>query len=237
MRVRQFLPLAALMVPLVVVDAAQAQLRGNRGVTLEAFGGVALYGRFLEQRFGAPPVGERELTAGNALTLGGAVGYGLWENTSVRAEFMWSGTEFEYENDGPLVDPDGDIEDLADVNLYVASVSIQRLFGPPRMKVRPYGIAGVSANWWHVSVPSVGGPGEILAGDGETQFRWGGVGGVGLLYRAKDRLGVRLEVIRVSSRNPFDGDDAWRTATGETFDEPTHVGVTRVALGVAYRVR
>jgi outer membrane protein W len=237
MRIRQFLPLAALLVPLVVVDAAQAQKRGNRGVTLEAFGGVALYGRFLEQRIGVAPTLERELTAGNALTLGGAVGYGLWENTSVRAEFTWSGSEFEYKDDSALGDVDVDIDDLADVDVYVASVSIQRLFGPPRMKVRPYGIAGVSANWWNLGVPSVDGPGEILPVGGETQFRWGGVGGVGLLYRAKDRFGVRLEVTRLSSGNPFDGDDAWRTATGETFDEPTTAGFTRVTLGLAYLLR
>ncbi len=34
--------------------------------------------------------------------------------------------------------------------------------------------------------------------------------------------------------NPFDGDDAFRTVTGLTFDEPSTTRLTRVALALTY---
>lgn len=89
---------ATLFTLLIAPDRGRAQGKWDfrPRVTLEAYGGVSTFGRFLEQEFDD---GERELTASSALAVGGSIGIWPWAKTGVRAAFTVSPTEFEFEDD------------------------------------------------------------------------------------------------------------------------------------------
>lgn len=221
--------------------------------TLAAYGGVASYGRFVEQfaaeGFGA--VRERELSAGTGAAVGGSLGFfpSIWgiNDIAARVGFQWTTSEFEFENDDPRVpdDFDDDEAEAADFNTYTASVDVMKFLGNASGRVAPYAIAGVSGTWWSLDdgededdIDGVGTFGSVrptLDGD-DTVFRIGGIGGLGLQIRATDAFAIRLEAARYEIRNPFDGDgeDAFGISTGATFDEPNRVGVNRLSLGLTY---
>jgi hypothetical protein len=46
-------------------------------------------------------------------------------------------------------------------------------------------------------------------------------------------MGLRIEIDRATVGNPFDGDSAYRVA-GDTFDEPSTVGILRLMGGLSY---
>ncbi|HEX6940785.1 MAG TPA: hypothetical protein VF158_15320 [Longimicrobiales bacterium] len=215
---------------------AQRTRRPPRGdfpdahITVEVFGGLADYGRFLEQFASSDGfTGQREVTASTALALGAAVGAYPWEKTGVRLGFTWSPTDIEFEDDSGTDVDILDEDDLADLSVYVLSLDVIRFLLDPSERFTPYASGGITAAWWHLGDDD----GEILAVD-ETHFRWGGFGSIGLQYRATRHIGARLEVATMGLGNPFDGNNAYRTATGVTFDEPSTVRLTRITLAVTY---
>ncbi len=216
-------------------DDAAAQRRGqfpDARFTVEVFGGVADYGRFLEQYAIVDDFfGQRELTASTALALGVSVGAFAWEKTGVRLGFTWSPTELEFKDDSGIDVEVLDDDDLADLSAYVLSLDLMRFLLNPSRRFAPYASAGIAATWW--SLGDDGGLDEILSGD-DTHFRWGGMGSIGAQYRVNRNIGVRGEIATMGLGNPFDGNDAFRTATGLTFDEPSSVRLTRITLALTY---
>ncbi|HEX7117899.1 MAG TPA: hypothetical protein VF212_03880 [Longimicrobiales bacterium] len=198
--------------------------------TVEIFGGLADYGRFLEQFAGDFGLSEqREVTASTALALGASVGMFPWEKTGVRLAFTWSPTDLEFQDDSGLDIDALDEDDIADLTASVLSLDVIRFLLDPSERFTPYASGGITATWWSLDDEN----GEILSED-DTQFRWGGYGAIGLQYRATRKFGVRLEVATMGLGNPFDGKDSYRTATGITFDEPSTVRLTRIALALTY---
>jgi opacity protein-like surface antigen len=105
-----------------------------------------------------------------------------------------------------------------------------------RGRFAPYTLLGVAGGWWSLDEGEEGAQGVVLTGEDDTQFRFGGVGGLGIQVRATPRVVIRLEAAQYRLGNPFDGDDAWRLASGTTFDEPETVRISRYALGLAFSV-
>lgn len=232
---------------LTAAPPVAAQQRGEAPrFAIEAFGGASIFGRFLEQRVSDAvlPAGgpaERELNAETAVAVGGALNLRLWEKTTVRAGLTFSPTEFEFEDDSGLGGDADDAEDggLVDLNVFTAELSALGLLGPSDLRVRPYGVAGVTGTWWSLDEGEedilVDGARAVVAGaDDDTQFRVGVIGGVGVQIQAGEGFLVRLEAGTIQSRNPFDGEDAFRATGGETFDEPERVSTHRVTLSLAY---
>jgi opacity protein-like surface antigen len=208
---------------------------------VEVFGGAATFARFVEQRVTDATGGEREreLTASTALAVGGALNLRLWEKTTVRVGFTYSPTELEFEDDSGTGEGAGagaGEDGLRDLNLYAGSVSLLRLLGPADLPVRPYAVGGVAGGWWSLedTPADAATAGLIVGGDDETQFRLGALTGIGLQLRVAQQVLVRLEASRLTTRNPFDGEDALRVTAGGTFDEPETVGVNRFSLGLAW---
>ncbi|MFW6079784.1 MAG: outer membrane beta-barrel protein [Gemmatimonadota bacterium] len=233
-------------------DAADAQrdrYRGDTpGVTFELFGGGADFGRFLEQVAVAEldviddmaVIGqrfERELTAETSFTFGGTIGVWPWEETGLRLGLTWAPTDLEFDDDTPLADDDFlDQDDLAELGVFTLSLDVLRyLIDPREHRVAPYANAGLVGTWWDLDT------GEdiegILAND-DGQYRWGGVGGVGLEVAIARSWSARAEVSTFALGNPFDDDDAYDTANPAflTFDEPNSVRMTRFTLGLTYSI-
>ena len=101
-------------------------------------------------------------------------------------------------------------------------------------------IVGLNGTWWNLDAdePVEGDLGRVQPTDDgdETVFRLGATGGFGLQIRATDGLAMKLETMRHSVRNPFDGDGerAFNISTGAKLDEPDRVSITRYSLGVLY---
>lgn len=233
--------------------AGSAQRMERPRLTIEVFGGLGNYGRFLEQLIdGTPPgffltpdIRERELTAENSFAFGGSLGIWPWEKTGVRLAFTWSNTDLEYEDDTGIDSDALDLEDLADLSNKTLSLEVLRYLLAHHRRISPYAVAGVAATWWGLDDEED--RGEIQSNDGDTQFRWGGVGGIGLQIRARDRIGVRLEATTFGLGNPFDGDDSFTTRSGRTaqlsptnprlvlpIDEPGSVRFSRYTVALTY---
>lgn len=227
---------------------ADAQRAQQPAVTIEAFGGAADYGRFLEQAavedlvlddgliaFG--PRVERELTAETGATFGGSIGIWPWEKTAARIGFTWSGSQLEFKDDTGNGSQTFDSE-LTDMNTYVLSAELLRfLFDAHDNTFAPYANAGVAAVWWSLDENgTLANPADAIAGGDETEFRFGGVGGLGLQIRLGASWATRLEVSTFGLGNPFDGDEGFRNTNPAwfTFDEPNNVRMTRMTVALTY---
>lgn len=218
--------------------------------TAELFGGLGTYGRFLEETVVLPTnamtviLAERELTGDNAFTLGGAIGMRVLDGTTVRLSFTWANTNLEYEDDSGLDVDTLDEDDLADLSNWILAVEVLKFAMDERHRLSPYATGGVVVTWWTLDDDDTT---EIIS-QHDTQFRFGGVGGLGLQYRATDRIGVRLEANIFALGNPFDGNDSYvtrATITGARdfpddlgmvlkLDEPSTVRFSRFTIGVTY---
>lgn len=215
-------------------SAAQRTRRGefpDARFTVEVFGGVADYGRFLEQyAMVGEFLGERELRASTALALGLSVGAFAWEKTGVRLGFTWSPSELEFKDDTGIDVEVLDEDNLADLSAYVLSLDLMRFLFDPSRRFTPFASAGITATWWSLGDDDSG---ELISTD-DTHFRWGGMGSIGAQYRVNRKFGVRGEIATMGLGNPFDGKNSFRTATGLTFDEPSSVRLTRITLALTY---
>ena len=227
---------------LLPTNAEAQRMRGamfpEARFTIEVFGGLADYGRFLEQyavirdvdEFEVIAFGQREVTAKTALALGLSVGGFFWDKTGVRLGFTWSPSEIEYRDDTGTDSELFDEDDVADLSAYVLSLDLMRFLFDPRRRFAPYVAAGITGTWWSLDEDD---DDEILSTDA-THFRWGGTTSIGLQYRATRKIGLRAEVATMALGNPFDGNDSFRTDSGLTFDEPSTVRFTRITLALTY---
>jgi hypothetical protein len=225
--------------------AAPAQAQ-DEAIILEVYGGAATYGRFLEQLAteGVGALRERELSAGAGPTFGGSVGFSanVWEIEDVAGSigFQWVSSDFELENDDPRVRNDFDDGEAGSFSAYVVYASLTKFMADTDGTLAPYAIVGLNGTWWSLDAdePVSGNLGRVTGtADGdETVFRLGGTAGFGLQIRADDSFAVRLETLRHSIRNPFDGDgdSAYNITTGTKTDEPDRVSVTRYSLGLLF---
>jgi opacity protein-like surface antigen len=241
----------------LTLNASQGEAQRWRGrnawpepkFTVEVYGGIASFGEFLEQYaididdedivLFDGIIGQRELRAGNAFTLGAAIAYRVWDKTDARLGFTWAHSELKYEDDTGLNLDFLDDDDLADFNVYVLSLEVLRFIFDHTCRLNPYLVAGINGAWWHLDdvvnfVVGVGFPRDGFVTSDQTQFRFGGSAGLGLQYRISPQFSARLEVDAFGLGNPFDGENAWVPVTGVTFDEPSHVAMGRYTLHVTY---
>jgi opacity protein-like surface antigen len=195
-------------------------------ITIGAHGGGAIFTEFLEQRADG---GERELVAKSSPVVGGTISFSRWDLSEVRLGVDWSGTEIEYQDDSGTDSDELDEEGLADLNLVVAQLSVVRHVVPRDARVSPYLTLGFNVAWW--ALDEVAG-GEVGAEE-ETQVRFGATAGIGALFAVSPRMGLRVEIDRATVGNPFDGENAFRVG-GDTFDEPSTVGILRLMGGLSY---
>lgn len=221
---------------LVVSAATAAPGRAQQPVrpleiTIAAHGGGAIFTEFLEQRVQGDEVldGERELVAKSSPLIGGSISFSRWEMSEVRLGVDWTGTEIEYRDDSAVESDALDEEGLADLHLVVAQLAVIRHLMPRDARVSPYLSLGVNVAVWALDEE----PGGAVGATEETQVRFGATTGIGARFAASPRMGLRIEIDRATVGNPFDGDSAYRVA-GDTFDEPSTVGILRLVGGLSY---
>jgi hypothetical protein len=217
---------------LVVSTAAAAPGRAQQPVrpleiTVAAHGGGAIFTEFLEQRVAGE--GERELVAKSSPVIGGSISFSRWEMSEVRLGVDWTGTEIEYRDDSADESDELDEEGLADLHLVVAQLAVVRHLMPRDARVSPFFTLGVNVAVWALDEE----PGGDVGATEETQVRFGATTGIGARFAASPRMGFRIEIDRATVGNPFDGDSAYRVA-GDTFDEPSTVGILRLMGGLSY---
>ncbi|HYO45102.1 MAG TPA: hypothetical protein VEY33_00200 [Gemmatimonadota bacterium] len=195
-------------------------------ITIGAHGGGAIFTEFLEQRADG---GERELVAKTSPVIGGSISFSRWALSEVRLSADWSGTEIEYQDDSGDGSDELDEEGLADLNLVVAQLAVVRYVVNPDARIAPYITLGFNLAFWALDEQAGG---EIGAEE-ETQVRYGATTGVGARFAIDPRIGLKVEIDRATVGNPFDGESAFR-AGGDTFDEPSTVGILRLMAGLSY---
>ena len=215
-------------VTLVVSAASVGPAHAQRPleVTVGAHAGGSIFTEFLEQRADG---GERELVAKTSPTIGGSISLSKWDFSEVRISADWSGTEIEFQDDSGDDSDDLDEEGLADVNFVLAQLAIVRHIVPRDARVSPYLLLGVNLGMWALDEE----PGGDIGAEEETQVRFGASTGLGVRFAASPRMGFKVEIDRSTIGNPFDGKSAYRVG-GDTFDEPSTLGVLRLMAGLVY---
>ncbi|MEX0893713.1 MAG: outer membrane beta-barrel protein, partial [Gemmatimonadota bacterium] len=224
--------LAALAAITALLAAPPAAAQSS-GLTLEAYAGGADFGRFLEDRSGmvlAPR--EREVSFERALALGGSLGINLWENTGIRAQGTYVGTELVFRDDTPDGGNTLDVDDVSEVTITTLGVEVIKYLLDPGRDWSPYGVAGITAVRWNAVGERVADIG-FSTNDEDSLWRMGGVAGLGLELRPSRALAVRLEASTYALGSPFDGTEAWST-NGTTVDEPSAGRMTRATVGLAW---
>lgn len=231
------------------IEEAVEWFLGFPSWTIEAYAGLSDHGRLLLQTVAVvdndilfPPDPDelislqRALTAKTSFSFGAAGGFTVLPRTTIRLAFNRTSSDLEYENDtglGVLLVDDVvlDADDIGDLSSNSLSLEVLRYLLPERIKFTPYIGVGVALTWWHLDDADAD---LIIAGDDDTQTRWGGVGTVGLQYRFSSDWALRAEAATYSVGNPFTGEDSFVTTNGFTIDEPTRVRQTNFRLLVAY---
>ncbi|HET6360555.1 MAG TPA: outer membrane beta-barrel protein [Gemmatimonadota bacterium] len=225
-RARSWLAIGAVALVVSAMSAAPGHAQRPLEVTVGAHVGGSIFTEFLEQRANG---GERELVAKTSPTIGGSISLSKWDFSEVRLSADWSGTEIEFQDDSGDDSDDLDEEGLADVNLVLAQLAIVRHIMPRDATISPYLLLGVNLGMWALDEDAGG---EIGAEE-ETQVRFGATTGIGMRFAASPRMGFKVEIDRSTVGNPFDGKSAFRIG-GDTFDEPSTLGVLRLLAGLAY---
>ncbi|HEY7472268.1 MAG TPA: outer membrane beta-barrel protein [Gemmatimonadota bacterium] len=194
--------------------------------TIGAHGGGSIFSEFLEQRAGD---GERELVAKTAPMIGGSIALTRWDFSEIRLSADWTGTEIEFQDDSGDDSDALDEEGLADVNLVLAQLAVVRHIVARDAPVSPYLLLGVNVGIWALDEN----PGGEIGAEEETQVRFGATTGIGARFAVADKVGLRIEIDRATVGNPFDGKSAFRVG-GDTFDEPSTLGVLRLIGGLSY---
>lgn len=202
----------------------------SSGVFVSAEGGAALYGRFFEVR--TSESGEQELRGATAPTFGLGVGYVILNRTTVRLVASYSPTSLELVDDSGSGATADEFDDLADLDLFTVTAEVRRAF---RLSdaVQPYGLAGITLGVW--SLDSEEGEAAVFLADDDTLLRLGALTGAGVNVVLTPRFSVFAEASIVALGNPFGGEDGFRYAAAEPFDEPATVRATRLQGGLQVR--
>lgn len=198
--------------------------------TIGVHGGASIFTAFLEQRIsGDEGLGERELVAQTAPMIGGSISFSRWPMTEVRLGADWAGTEIDARDDSGIESSALDEDALADLNFVLGQLAIVRYVMPKDAPIAPYLTLGVNVAYWALDEATGGDLGAIE----ETQVRYGATAGIGARFAVGQQVGLRVEIDRATVGNPFDGESAFRVS-GETFDEPSTIGILRLMGGLAY---
>lgn len=219
----------ALAAALSVTPAAARGQQLPLEVTIGAHGGASIFTEFLEQRVSDPVGGEREIVAQTAAMIGGSISFSRWPMTEVRIGADWAGTEIDARDDSGIESDALDEDALADLNVVLGQLSIVRYVMPKDAPIAPYLTLGVNVAVWALDEAAGGDLGAIE----ETQVRYGATAGVGARFAIGQQAGLRIEIDRATVGNPFDGESAFRVS-GDTFDEPSTVGILRLVGGLTY---
>ena len=195
-------------------------------------GGFNNNGRFLLQQVAGTPLNlfQRELTTKNGWNVGGQVEIDILAAMALRLGYTYTKSDLVYRTDAGTGSEFLDTGNLSDLHTNSVSLAITRYIVPLVSRWSPYFSVGLTGTWFSVSDAAI----EIIAPDGSTQWRFGGLANVGLKYRVNDRFDLYGEYSTASVRNPFTGGSSFNTATGVTIDEPTKVRSTNWRLMASY---
>jgi outer membrane protein with beta-barrel domain len=226
---------------------ANAQGRETRNVLGQLFkiprwnvdlhAGIGNYGRFLlDTPFDdfIDDFRERELRGTGAFTLGLGVGATPLPRVGFRlgASHTWSNLEFR--DDTGIGTDVLDDDDVGNLRQWLISAEVIRYLLLESSKFTPYGSGGILASWWHLDEEDL----ELTAPSGNTHFRWGATGMIGLQFRLSKQWRARVEAATASIGNPFTGNESFLVIDDHKIDEPSRVRKTdfRVALQYSWGI-
>lgn len=224
----------AFLLASLVPSLAAAQDGPWSTLAVEAMGGTANFGHFLEQRVDG---GERELRLDLTYAAAVAVSVEPVADTLVRVGTTLSSGSLAFEDDSGVGSDALDLDDLDTIFAAVIGVEALRYLLDREKRLVPYAAAGFTLAIWGLDDAEDGRRARVVQpGDSSTLVRAGASAALGLELRLTDALGVRGEWNNLGLGNPFDGKDAYRVVDGVTFSEPEGVRLGRVTLGLIWHV-
>src|SRR5690606_36216533 len=131
---------------------------GMHDVTLQAYVGVSVHGRFLLQAldfdlvdFGLEGITpQRKLTAERAFSWGLAVGARDLPRTHARLAFNWTRPDLEFEDDTGLDLDLFDNDDIGELTSTTLALELIRYILPEWRRFNVYAGAGILVTWWNL---------------------------------------------------------------------------------------
>ena len=214
----------------MITDASRWHLSLN--------GGAGSFGNMLLQQ---TPLGAVAIRGNRSFAFGGGGGFDVDQNNQIRLNYTYTGTNLQYRDWRGIGSNLLNVSGLGKLNSNVVTLEADHYFVGSRSLVSPYAGIGLSGAWSHLSpdvVPAsvfVNTPTQFLTTPGGSQrFGMAGSANFGAQIRLTQEFFTRVEWNTINVPNPFNGNRAFQSPGGVTYDQPSRVQKNEWRLAGVY---
>jgi opacity protein-like surface antigen len=211
----------------MITDASRWHLSLN--------GGAGSFGNFLLQQ---TPLGAVAIRGSRTFAFGGGGGFDIDANSQVRLNYTYTGTNLQYRDWRGIGSNLLNVSNLGKLSSNVVSLEADHYFVGSRSLVSPYAGFGVAGIWSHLSpditTNTLNQTVFLTTPGGSQQFGFGATANLGAQVRITDEFFARAEWNTQNTPNPFNGNRAFQSPTGVTYDQPSRVSKNEWRLAAAY---
>jgi outer membrane protein W len=191
-------------------------------------GAASHNGTFLSQHTND---GDVAIRTSVAPSLGGGGGFDINDNTNLRLGYTYTPSKLRYRDWNGTGSNALNISNIGNLTNNVVSFEAQHYFVGSRSLVSPYAGVGLAGVWSHLSPENQ----NLLTTPGGSQkFGWAPTANFGAQVRLTSEFYSRLEWATMGMPNPFDGNRAFRSPLGVTYDQPSRVSKQEWRVAAVY---
>ena len=201
-------------------------------------GGAGSFGNLLLQQ---TDLGAVALRGNRSFAFGGGGGFDLDGSSQIRLNYTYTGTNLQYRDWRGIGSNLLNVSGLGKLNSNVVSLEADHYFVGSRSLISPYAGFGLAGAWSHLSPDVV--PISVLANaptqflqtpGGSQKFGFGATANLGAQVRLTQEFFTRLEWNTMNVPNPFNGNRAFQSPQGVTYDQPSRVQKNEWRLAGVY---
>jgi opacity protein-like surface antigen len=198
-------------------------------------GGAGTFGNLLLQQ---TPLGAVALRANRAFTFGGGGGFDIDDNNQIALDYAYSGSQLQYRDWRGIGSNLLNVSNIGKLTSNVVTISANHYFVGSRSLVSPYAGIGLAGVWAHLSpditTNTLNQTVFLTTPGGSQKFGMAGLANVGAQVRLTDEFYARAEWSSINTPNPFNGNRAFQSPTGVTYDQPSRVTKNEWRIAAAY---
>lgn len=202
-------------------------------------GGAASLGNLLLQQ---TTLGAVAIRGNRTFAFGGGGGFDIDESNQIRLNYTYTPTQLQYRDWRGIGSNLLNVTGIGKLTNNVVSLDANHYFVGSRSLVSPYAGFGLAGAWSHLSpdvVPSsvfaLNTPTQFLQTPGGSQkFGFGATANFGAQVRLTQEFFTRLEWNTMNLPNPFNGNRAFTSPGGVTYDQPARVTKNEWRLAGVY---
>jgi opacity protein-like surface antigen len=198
-------------------------------------GGSGSFGNFLLQQ---TPAGAVAVRANRAFAVGGGGGFDIDDNSQIKLDYTYTHSGMQLRDWTGTGSDLLDVDNLGHLTSNTVSLEADHYFVGSRSLVSPYAGIGLAGVWAHLSpditTNTLNQTVFLTTPGGSQKFGMAGLANVGAQVRLTDEFYARAEWSSINTPNPFNGNRAFQSPTGVTYDQPSRVTKNEWRIAAAY---